>query len=289
MPVFGKIAYSHGVEPFALLSWRFVLATTIMWVILRWRSRVTREPMLPPRSTTLTLLALGGVLLAFEVALYFLGLQYLSAGLAEVLLFLFPAWVVAITAVLQRRSPGGVVIACAAAAVIGAGLAVGSFASGGDAGPHAVFGVVLLVGASIAYAVYVVSNSSAVARVGSLRATTLILSGGAISFTLAALLTGSAGPHDTVGIAMAIGMAVFSTVCAFGLLSAGLAYLPASQASVVATLEPVLAVGLGWLFLGEKVSWLQGLGMALVIGAVVVILRSSAGTVTAEEVLPEGH
>ncbi len=295
MPVFGKVAYRHGSEPFALLSWRFVLAASLMWLILWWRCRRVRrdgarhDPMLPPIAISLRLLALGGLLLALEVALYFFGLQYLTAGIAEVLLFLFPAWVVIITALLHRTSPGGVVIACTAAAVVGAGLAVGSFASGAAAGPQAGAGVALLVGASVTYAVYVVSNSSAVAQVGSLRATTLILTGGALSFTLAAIVTGSHGPDDAVGVAMAVGMAVLSTVCAFGLLSAGLAYLSPSQASVVATLEPVLAVGLGWLFLSERPSWLQLVGVVLVVVAIVVILRSSGSTSASEEVLPEGH
>lgn len=272
MPILGKTAYSHGVAPFALLAWRFLIAAAVLWLLLALRARADRTAILPPIRQSLGLLALGGVLLAFEVALYFLGLQFISAGLAEVLLFLFPAWVVVAVALKGRRLPSPITLGCTVVAVAGAALTIGSYTSGRQLGDRVLLGIVLLLGASLSYAGYVLITADVVHRVGSLRATTLIVTGAAVSFTLVAMITGAAGPADPASYAAAVAMAVVSTVAAFGLLSAGLSHLTASHASVVATLEPVLAVVLGAVVLGEQVALLQVFGMAMVLGAVAVIL-----------------
>lgn len=269
MPVFAKVAYRQGVEPFGLLAWRFVGAAAVLWGLMWWQHR--RAAAVVPRGRQARrLLLLGAVLLAGEVSLYFIGLQYLSAGLAEVLLFLFPAWVVIITAVWRRTWPGTLVVGCTLVAVFGAGLAV----QGGVVGlPGDVMrGAVLLIGASLTFALYIVLSGRAAEQVGPLQTTTLVITGGAVSFVLAALLTGAAGPADPLGYAMAAAIALVSTVLSFGLLTAGLALLPATHVSVIATSEPVFAVILGWQLLAETVSVGQVGGMVLVLGAIAVIL-----------------
>jgi drug/metabolite transporter (DMT)-like permease len=278
MPVIAKVAYRQGVEPFGLLAWRFVVAAAMLWILLWWRHRQLAVE-LPDRRQVGGLLALGGVLLAGEVSLYFFGLQHLTAGLAEVLLFLFPAWVVVIVAVRRRAWPSPVVIGCTLAAVVGAGLAV----QGGIVGVSrdVLHGVALLVGASITFALYVVLSGRSAERYGSLPTTTMVITGGAGTFVVAALVTGSAGPSTALGYAMVIAIAVVSTVLSFGMLTAGLALLPATHVSVIATAEPVFAVVLGWQLLGETLVPGQLLGIALVVGSILVILgRDIASPVT---------
>ncbi len=68
-------------------------------------------------------------------------------------------------------------------------------------------------------------------------------------------------------------MAVIGTIVAFLLLTAGLARLPAADASVISTVEPAVAVVLGAVLLGEPVAALQVLGVVLVLGSVAVLLR----------------
>jgi drug/metabolite transporter (DMT)-like permease len=255
------------VSPLGLLCWRFTIAAAVLWVVV-----IVRRPPLPNGAGLVRLLGLGGVVLAGEVALYFFGLQHLDAGLAEVLLFLFPAWVVVIGAVVARRAPPVLVVGCTVAAVVGAALCVG--ASAGDRTRSAGFllGVGLLVAASVAYACYVVLADGAVARHGALIATTVVVTGAAVSFLCAASLTGASMPGTAQARWAAIGMAVVSTVLAFGLLSAGLARLGSARAAVIATSEPVMAVLLGAWLLGERLTWLQGVGMAMVVAAITVIV-----------------
>jgi drug/metabolite transporter, DME family len=64
--------------------------------------------------------------------------------------------------------------------------------------------------------------------------------------------------------------------------NAGLNYLPASSASIIATLEPVVAITLGWVFFAEKIDGYQIIGSGLIITAVVIIQFKDTKNVTAQ-------
>jgi len=270
-PIFGKVAYAHGVDAFALLALRFVSAAVILWLLLliqHGRGRIGW----PPRPTVLRVLALGGLVLPAEVILYFSSLHRIGAGLAEVLLFLYPMWVVLITAVVLRTPVSRLVVLCSVGAVAGAALTVGAV-EGVD-----LVGVLLAVGASIGFATYVVLSGRLVHGVGALVTTAVVISGAAVTFSVLALASGSQGPTDAAGWAATLGLSVVGTVISFLLLTAGLARLPSTDASVISTVEPAVAVVLGALLLGEQVAALQVVGVVVVLASVAVLLRRQPGT-----------
>ena len=268
-PIFGKVAYAHGVDSFALLALRFGSATLVVWVLVL-ALGLGRGVELPARGAALRVLALGAVVLPAEVTLYFASLHHIGAGLAEVLLFLYPMWVVVITAVVLRQRVTRLVVGCSAAAVAGAALTVGAV-SGVD-----LVGVVLALGASIGFACYVVLSGRLVHGVGSLLTTALVTTGAAVTFTVAALATGSRGPSDVPGWAATLGLSLIGTVVSFLLLTLGLARMPSTDASVISTVEPAVAVLLGVVLLGEPIGVLQVVGVMVVLGSVAVLVRQEA-------------
>jgi RarD protein len=66
-------------------------------------------------------------------------------------------------------------------------------------------------------------------------------------------------------------LALVSTVAAFVLYTSGLKYLEASKASILATIEPIVAVVTGVLFLGEHLRGWQVLGIALVLYSAILV------------------
>jgi drug/metabolite transporter (DMT)-like permease len=270
-PVFGKIAYSHGVDAYALLALRFGSAAAILWAIVL-VSSARRGIERPPRTITLRVLLLGAVVLPAEVSLYFASLHHIGAGLAEVLLFLYPMWVVLITAVVLRQTVPRVVALCSVAAVGGAALTVGAVA-GVD-----LVGVLLAVGASVGFACYVVLSGRLVHGVGALLTTALVITGAAVTFAAAFLATGSHGPVDVAGWAATVGLSVVGTVISFLFLTAGLTRIPSTDASVISTVEPAVAVVLGVVLLGEPIGVVQVLGVTVVLASVAVLLRLAPGT-----------
>ena len=268
-PIFAKVAYAHGVDSFALLALRFGSATLVVWALVPTLGpRRGRER--PRRGTVLRVLALGAVVLPAEVTLYFASLHHIGAGLAEVLLFLYPMWVVLISAVVLRQPVTRLVVCCSVAAVAGAALTVGAV-SGVD-----LLGVLLAVGASLGFACYVVLSGRLVHGVGSLLTTALVTTGAALTFTAAALATGSRGPSDIAGWAATAGLSLVGTVVSFLLLTLGLARMPSTEASVISTVEPAVAVLLGVVLLGEPIGVLQVVGVAVVLGSVAVLVRQEA-------------
>jgi drug/metabolite transporter (DMT)-like permease len=139
-------------------------------------------------------------------------------------------------------------------------------------------GVLLAVGASIGFACYVVLSGRLVHGVGALLTTALVITGAAVTFTVAALATGAQGPTDAAGWAATLGLSVVGTVVSFLFLTAGLARIPSTDASVISTVEPAVAVMLGVVLLGEPIGVVQVLGVAVVLASVAVLLRLAPGT-----------
>ena len=76
--------------------------------------------------------------------------------------------------------------------------------------------------------------------------------------------------HTTV-YALALGMAVFSTVLPSLLLSMGIQRIGASRASLISSIGPVATIGLAYAILGEVMGWDQLLGSLLVLAGVLVV------------------
>jgi drug/metabolite transporter (DMT)-like permease len=78
-------------------------------------------------------------------------------------------------------------------------------------------------------------------------------------------------------------IAVFGTAIPFGLYFVGINYVRSTRASITATLEPISAGFIAYLFLGEALEPLQILGGALVVGAIVLLqIKSEQDAMTPE-------
>jgi drug/metabolite transporter (DMT)-like permease len=61
---------------------------------------------------------------------------------------------------------------------------------------------------------------------------------------------------------------VVGTIITFSLLTGALRHIPATRASIVATLEPVIATGVAWVWLGESFGTAQLVGGAIVLAGI---------------------
>jgi drug/metabolite transporter (DMT)-like permease len=76
-------------------------------------------------------------------------------------------------------------------------------------------------------------------------------------------------------------LGIFSTLVPFRCFYAGLKRLPATEAAVISTSEPVVAIAAAAAFLGESLRPLQLVGAAMVIGAALLASRDHPETVAA--------
>lgn len=263
MPIFAKIAYANGVELASMLFLRFALAAAAMAAIMRLHA-------LPwPRGRNLYLLmAMGGVGYVGQAFCYFAALQYASAGLTALLLYLYPAIVTVLSALLARRRLSSMRLLAVGAALLGSALAVGGSLEGQLAG------ILLGVGAALIYSVYILVGERVTQAAGAIPSASVVMLSAAAVYGAMMLASGTPLP-GAPGAWLAVAcIALFSTVIAVVAFFAGMARLGAADAATLSTLEPVFTVLLAASFLGEAIGGTQLVGGIVILAAVVVLARS---------------
>ena len=264
MPVLGKVAYDEGAEPVGVLAVRFAIAAVALLVL----SRVLGQPL--PRDRRLgALLLLGGIGYVGQALFYFTALERISAGLTALLLYVFPALVVVLSAVLLRERPRPLAAGCVALALLGTALTIGPVQGGQGSG------VALGLGAALVYAVYILA-SSRVTGVGAFAMAAVVLSAAAVTTGGLAAVTRPALPSSATAWLALVGVALVGTVVAVTAFFGALALIGPSDASVLSTVEPVVSVVVAGLVLGERLSATQVAGGAVVLVAVAVLARSGS-------------
>ena len=290
-PLFAKSVYGAGVDWLALLFWRFLIGGLLVWawVIL---VRENREALraLPLRRVA-ALLGLGAFFVG-NAGTYYAALQYVSASLAALIVYIYPA-LVAVLSIrwghgLHGRRPW------VALAIVTAGVAL---TIGGIETYAEPIGIALIVASPIIYSVYIIlaarlagerRGETAASRTGGAGAETrpAVASSVMITGTFAivaalALLTGEpilpsqVPPEAWFGL---IGIAVFSTALAISAFYAATARIGAAQTALVSTVEPVWTITLAVLLFGESLAPVQMLGGALVIGGVILAQTTPGAT-----------
>jgi drug/metabolite transporter (DMT)-like permease len=166
-----KLAYRHGVDAVTLIMLRMLLALPL-FVALAWWAGRGREPLTGRDWRVVGGLGFCGYYLASF--LDFAGLQYISASLERLILYLNPTLVMLLGWLLfkrrvTRRQLGAFAISYAGILVVfGAELSL--------EGRDVLLGSALVFGSALSYAVYLVYSGQEVQRLGSLRLTGLATS-----------------------------------------------------------------------------------------------------------------
>jgi drug/metabolite transporter (DMT)-like permease len=262
MAVFGKLAFDAGVTIITLLAIRFTLSAAALAPFAVRRARAA------PRKRVLQALSLGAFGYAAQSALYFLALQRVDAGLVALLLYTFPALVTLGAVALGRDTLDRGRVASLALAFGGLVLVLSS-AGSAHAEP---LGIAMALGAALVYTVYILSSEPVLGDMDPRTLTALVCSGGAVTYLIAGAVSGRLDfGFDAIGwlwLACIVGV---STLAAVILFFAGLTRVGPSRASIISTVEPLVTVGLAFVVFGERLSAVQLLGGALVLGSVVLL------------------
>jgi drug/metabolite transporter (DMT)-like permease len=142
MPIFARFAYAEGVDLPSMLFLRFALAGALMEVIMFARGSHW------PRGRNLWLLvAMEALGYAGQAFCYFAALQYASAELTALLLYLNPMIVTLLFALISGRRLSHRRLLAVLAALSGTGLAVGGNLAG------SLPGIVLGIGAALIFSI----------------------------------------------------------------------------------------------------------------------------------------
>jgi drug/metabolite transporter (DMT)-like permease len=263
LSIFAKLAYSAGLGTEQLLAFRFVLAAAGMWALAL---AIGQNPLRLERRQASGLLALGGLLYPAQALTYFYALRTLPASLCVLIVYIYPSLVVIAGWLFLRRKISIWHGAALALSFLGVGLLVGT------ASFQLNSGLLFAFAAPLCYTAFILLGERAMSSVPPVAASATMMSATAIVLCAVAGLEGNlALPHTANGWAVSVGIAVVPTMVAISLFLAGLPRIGASRASLLSTLEPVVTVSLAVVLLGDRFSFLQAIGGALVLLAVVVV------------------
>ena len=264
MPVLTKVVYDDGAGVAGVLSVRFSLAAALLLALARWR----REAF-PDRRQLLALFLLGAIGYVIESLCYFAALTTISAGLTALLLYLYPALVVLLSAAVARSRPTSMATSCVLVATLGTALTIGPVAGGQWTG------VLLGLAAALSYSVYIVVSSHLATGIGPFVTSGVVMTGAAVVYDVGAVATRADLPsHGPAWLAL-LGVALIGTVVAVSTFFAALERLGPADTAVISTIEPVVSVVVAAAVLGEQLSVVQVLGGILVLTAVGVLARAS--------------
>jgi drug/metabolite transporter (DMT)-like permease len=262
LPVFARLAYASGVDTSTLLLLRFSIAAAIMWLLL-----AARRAAVPRGRGLAMLVAMGAVGYAGQAFSYFTAVSLASAGLAALLLYLYPAIVAILSRVVFGHRLSRLQIVAVGMALVGSALTIGRAVDGSPLGIF--FGVL----AALIYSVYILTGGKLPAGITATASTTVVTSAAAAVYAGVVLLRGAQLPRTAAGWGAVLAIAVVCTVLAVALFLAGLERLGPVRASVYSTVEPATTLVLAAALLGEPVTWVRAAGGALIIGAVVLLTR----------------
>lgn len=269
-PVIVKLAYQYGVDVLTLLALRMLFSLPFFLLMAWWAgggiAGLTRRDWL-------AVIALGFIGYYLGSYLDLAGLQYISAGLGRLILYLYPTIVLLLSALFLKQpirarhlaslglSYGGIVLVFNAEAQLEGGVA------------RLALGVALVFLGAIAYAVYLIAGSRLVQKLGSMRFTAYA-SITASCFVIATFLairgpTQLAVAHEVYWLTLVL--AIFSTVLPLWLIAEGLKRIGANQVSLVACIGPIATIALAQVFLGEPITFAQLAGALLVLAGVIII------------------
>lgn len=269
-----KLAYLDSVDAITLLALRMVFSVPFFIGVALWAKRQHAEPL----NTHDRMLVLGLGLIGYYCSSFldFLGLQYISAGLERLILFLYPTMTVILAALIYKRAIGRKTLAAMALCYAGIAL-VFMHDVGMKHGGSVVLGASLVFASTLSYSIYLVGAGHAIARIGAMRFTAYAMVVASAASLLQFMVTHPLSALDLPlrVYELSIAMAIFSTVLPVFLLSFAISRIGSGSASLIGTVGPVSTIYMAYVFLNESLSLLQIAGSALVLAGVLVISLNS--------------
>jgi drug/metabolite transporter (DMT)-like permease len=257
--IFGTLFYDHGGDSFALLVLRFCGASVLLGAIALLQQRKGR-----PHRSDVALAAAAGIGLLGATFCLFAGYKEASPGLVTLLFYVFPLLVT-----IGDRVLFGVVLGRRRALILVAGLAGIALTVGV---PDSATGAAVLWGlaAGVLTTSFILLSRHVMAR--SLEPFSFVaieFSGAAVLVLIITVVVGMDWPPSS-----ALGVIVIGSVVPVLLFYSAIRLIGAGTAARLATVEPVTAVILSYVVLGDSLAVSQIIGGAIVVASVVALAKA---------------
>ncbi len=266
-----KWLYGKGVSFESLVAIRAALALPLFWLFAAHANsiRTVRDA---PR-TAIAAAAAAGLLCYYAGALTdFYALTLIDASIERVLLFSYPAMVVVISSVMTRTWPTAVIVIAVGITYFGIFLAVGGFEQ--HVFTDNLFGAALVLFSGLTYAIYFLIAARYTQSLGSSGFTLVGMTAAGIALIVHWLAFEPVAATLEYDSATWFGLTILAIACMFfpALMQAeGLKRIGAQRGSVASTMGPPTTIILAAIFLGERLTLSQLVGVGCIIGGVLFL------------------
>ena len=270
-PLFALPLYKAGMDPDSVLFFRYLFAIPLLGIMIKARGRTFKIQ----RKETFPLIIMG-LLVALSSLTLFLSYNYMAAGIASTLLFVYPIMVALIMAKVFKEKLALQTIVCMLLALGGIGLLYKSE----DGSTLSLIGTLLVFASSLSYAIYIVGiNQTSLKNVATLKVTFYVLLFGLSLFVARLLYSGVLNTPDQWYLwGNLLALAVFPTAISFLCTTGAIQYIGSTPTAILGALEPVTAIFFGIAVFGESLTFRESFGLVMIIVAVTFVI--AGGNIT---------
>lgn len=265
-----KLAYRYHVDAVTLIMYRMLVALVPFALIAYWAGR-GKPPLVWRDRIAILFLGLTGYYLASF--LDFLGLQYISASLERLILYLNPTLVFVFGILLFGQRATRQQVLSVAVGYLGILVVFGAEANLG--GPHVLRGTLLVFGGAVSYALYIAYSGAMVARVGTMRlvgwASTVACILCIAQFLLVRPLEAALVAPEVLWLSLLNGTAC--TVAPVLLLMVAISRVGSTAAAQASLLGPLSTIVMGAVLLDEPLTTWVIVGTILVLCSIWMLAR----------------
>jgi drug/metabolite transporter (DMT)-like permease len=269
-----KLSYVYGVDAVTVIMYRMLFALPFFIAMGLWAERqaIARENPLTRRDV-IDIVGLGFVGYYLSSYLDFLGLQYITASLERLILYLNPTLVVLLGWAIYKKPIHPIRMLAMAVSYSGVMLVFSHELS--FAGADVALGSSLVFGSAVSYAVYLLYSGQLVQRIGSLRlvgwATSVACVCCIAQFVMLRPLSAAAVPTEVLWLGVL--NAVACTVAPVLMVMMAIERIGAALAAQTGMIGPMSTIALGVWLLGEPLNAWIGVGTLLVVSGVFIVSK----------------
>lgn len=266
-PLFCLPLYEDGMNADSVLFFRYLLAIPIMGLMLLFRRG--KNEFLVNRNETVLLILMGFLMSSSSLAL-FMSYDYMDAGIASTLLFVYPIMVALLMTLFFKEKLTVLTGICILLALSGIGLLYKS----SDGTTLSFTGTMLVMASSLTYAIYIVCvNQTKLHTMPTLKVIFYVLLFGVSLFLIKFIL----GSEVTVPVKPVLwlnllGLAILPTAISFVCTTYAIQLIGATPTAILGALEPVTAVIIGVFVFGESMTVRIFCGIVLIVIAVSLVV-----------------
>ena len=264
-PLFTLPLYSAGMSVDTVLFYRYSLAVIVLGIMMKFQKQsfaIKRVDVLP--------LCIMGLLFAFSSLFLFMSYNYMDAGIASTILFVYPVLVAIIMAVVFKEKVSPITMFSIALAFVGISMLCKS--PGGQT--LSLVGITFVFLSSLSYAIYIVGvNRSSLKDMPIAKLTFYVLLFGLSVYVVRLQFCTELQVIPTPMLWInAVSLAVFPTVISLVTMTKAIHYIGSTPTAILGALEPVTALFFGVLVFGEQLTPRIILGILMAITAVTLII-----------------